>query len=153
MGSIPSRLTTWAEYSHSVFRFPASTFTGPWEASFNVLTSVAQQPRSGNVYKRVQIGGGDTARRIEEETLTINRIVMYSTTWCGDCRRSKRVLDEHGARYEVVNIEATEEALSTMLELNGGSQSVPTIVMPDGTVLVEPSNSELTAKLDELAVA
>ncbi len=82
-----------------------------------------------------------------------DKIVMYSTTWCGDCRRSKRVLDERGALYEVVNVEETEEALSTMLELNGGSQSVPTIVMPDGTVLVEPSNSELTAKLDELAAA
>ncbi len=80
-------------------------------------------------------------------------IVMYSTTWCADCRRSKRLFDERGARYEVVNIEDTVEGLSAMLKLNGGSQSVPTIVMPDGTVLVEPSNSELSARLDELAVA
>ncbi len=83
----------------------------------------------------------------------IDKIVMYSTTWCGDCRRSKRVLDERGAQYEVVNVEETEGALSTMFELNGGSQSVPTLVMPDGAVLVKPSSSELTAKLDELAAA
>ena len=82
-----------------------------------------------------------------------DKIVMYSTTWCDDCRRSKRVLDERLARYEVVYIEEAEGGLSTMLKLNGGSQSVPTIVMPDGTVLVEPSNSELTAALDEFAVA
>jgi mycoredoxin len=33
--------------------------------------------------------------------------------------------------------------------VNGGYKSVPTIVFPDGSVLVEPSNAALEKKLGE----
>jgi mycoredoxin len=78
-------------------------------------------------------------------------IIMYSTTWCGDCRRAKRVLDERGVSYRSIDIEKEPGTLETMMELNGGTQSVPTILFPDGSVLVEPSNRELAAHLDRLA--
>lgn len=78
-------------------------------------------------------------------------ITVYSTTWCGDCRRAKRVLDDHRANYTWIDIETVPGALERMMELNGGSQSVPTILFPDGSVLVEPSNRELATRLAELA--
>ena len=78
-------------------------------------------------------------------------IIMYGTTWCGDCHRSKRVLEERGAAYRWVNIETEPGAAEAMMELNGGRQSVPTILFPDGSVLVEPSNTALTAHLEERA--
>ncbi len=78
-------------------------------------------------------------------------ILMYSTTWCGDCHRAKRVFDSRGVKYTSVNIETEPGALEAMMELNGGRQSVPTILFPDGTVMVEPSNRELSAHLDALA--
>jgi mycoredoxin len=74
-------------------------------------------------------------------------IVMYSTTWCGDCRRAKRVFDQLDVDYREVNIDADEAAAQYVVEVNNGSRSVPTIIFPDGDVLVEPSNAALTQKL------
>ncbi len=78
-------------------------------------------------------------------------IVMYSTSWCGDCHRAKRVFDELDAPYENINIETEAGAVADMMRLNGGRQSVPTILFPDGSVLVEPSNSELIRHLKDRA--
>ncbi|MBC8075997.1 MAG: NrdH-redoxin [Chloroflexales bacterium] len=76
-------------------------------------------------------------------------IVIYSTTWCGDCRRAKRVMDQLDVDYREVNIDVDETAAARVVQLNGGSRSVPTIVFPDGDILVEPSNAALTQKLVE----
>ncbi|MBA2363422.1 MAG: NrdH-redoxin [Chloroflexia bacterium] len=78
-------------------------------------------------------------------------IKMYSTTWCGDCHRAKRVFDDLDAPYENINIESEPGALMDMMHLNGGLQSVPTILFPDGSVLIEPSTSELVQHLQERA--
>ncbi len=76
---------------------------------------------------------------------------MYSTTWCGDCRRSKRVFAALGVPYREVDIEEDEAGADFVVRVNYGARSVPTIVFPDGSVLVEPSNSALEAKLAELS--
>jgi mycoredoxin len=74
-------------------------------------------------------------------------IIVYGTTWCPDCLRAKRVLDQVGRAYTYVNIEADAHAATYVMQLNRGCQSVPTIVFPDGSILVEPSSAELKAKL------
>lgn len=76
-----------------------------------------------------------------------NAIVMYGTSWCPDCRRAQRVLDQNGVPYTYVNIEQDEEAAEYVVKVNRGNRSVPTIVFPDGSVLVEPSNAQLQAKI------
>jgi mycoredoxin len=76
-----------------------------------------------------------------------SRIIMYGTSWCPDCRRAQRVLDQNGAAYSYVNIEEDEEAAEYVVKVNHGNRSVPTIVFPDGSILVEPSNAQLQAKL------
>jgi mycoredoxin len=78
-------------------------------------------------------------------------IVMYSTTWCGDCRRAKRVFGARGVEYTEVNIDDDRAAAREVMRLNGGMRSVPTILFPDGSVLVEPSMSALENKLSALA--
>ena len=75
-----------------------------------------------------------------------NKIKMYTTTWCGDCRMAKRWFDAHDIPYDAINIETDEHAAAEVLRLNRGMRSVPTIVFPDGSVLVEPSARELAAK-------
>ena len=75
-----------------------------------------------------------------------NKIKMYATTWCGDCRMAKRWFDAHSIPYDSINIETDECAAAEVLRLNRGMRSVPTIVFPDGSVLVEPSARELAAK-------
>jgi mycoredoxin len=76
---------------------------------------------------------------------------MYSTTWCGDCHRAKRVFDELDTPYKNINIETEPGAATDMMRLNGGRQSVPTILFPEGSVLIEPSNSELIRHLKDRA--
>jgi mycoredoxin len=71
------------------------------------------------------------------------RVMMYSTTWCGDCRRSKQLLDAHGVPYEEINIDEFPEAAREVMRLNRGYRSVPTIVIEGGPTLVEPSNRAL----------
>lgn len=76
-----------------------------------------------------------------------DKIIMYSTDWCPDCRRAKRFFDEHGIIYENVNIDEHPEGEQIVRKLNHGNRSVPTIIFPDGTILVEPSNIQLAEKL------
>jgi len=73
-------------------------------------------------------------------------IIMYATRWCGDCRMAKRWFDTHGIAYKYVDIEKDEHAATYVMQLNGGMRSVPTIVFPDGSILVEPGPRELAAK-------
>ena len=78
-------------------------------------------------------------------------ITMYSTTWCGDCRRAKRVFAALGVPYIEINIEEDEAAEALVEQINDGMHSVPTILFPDGTVLVEPRYDQLEAKLASYA--
>lgn len=75
------------------------------------------------------------------------QIRVYGTSWCPDCRRATRVLDQSGVTYTYINIEEDAQAAAYVMKVNNGFQSVPTIVFPDGSILVEPSNSELQRKL------
>ena len=77
-------------------------------------------------------------------------ITVYGTRWCGDCYRAKEVLDRHHVTYKWIDMEADAAAQEVVLRLNRGMRSVPTIVFPDGSVLVEPSNEELVARIEAL---
>lgn len=80
----------------------------------------------------------------------LNGIVMYTTTWCGDCWRAKQVMDAMQVKYTEVNIGDSEDAVERVMQLNGGNRSVPTIVFPDGSVLTEPRTNILMDKLQTL---
>ena len=75
------------------------------------------------------------------------RILMYSTTHCSDCRRSKALLKRLGAPYVEINIDQDASAAAEVLRLNGGRRTVPTIVIAGRTVLAEPSDRELAGVL------
>ncbi len=77
------------------------------------------------------------------------KIKFYGATWCPDCRRSKQFLDKKGVDYTYVNIEEVPGAAEEVEKINNGFQSIPTIVFPNGKILVEPSNAELEKVLKE----
>ena len=81
-----------------------------------------------------------------------NQITMYSADWCGDCVRSKRLLDELNLTYTLIDIEADSAAADKVIEINGGMRSIPVIVFADGTHLTEPSDIALKAKLTSLGI-
>jgi mycoredoxin len=74
-------------------------------------------------------------------------LTVYGADWCPDCRRSKRLLDRLGIAYTWRDTEHDEDALAEMLALNGGRQSIPVVVFPDGHRLMEPSDPKLRAHL------
>jgi mycoredoxin len=83
----------------------------------------------------------------ERDNMTETSIVMYGTTWCGDCVRSKRVFEKFRVPFQYIDIEENKEAVAYVLKVNKGHRVVPTIVFPDGAVLVEPSDQELEAQI------
>jgi thioredoxin reductase (NADPH) len=74
-------------------------------------------------------------------------IKLYGTNWCSDCKRSKKFLGEQRVHYDFIDIEEDLEGQATVRELQKGGMSIPTIVFEDGSVLIEPSNAEVAAKL------
>ncbi len=79
-------------------------------------------------------------------------ITMYSADWCGDCVRSKRLLDSLQVSYEIIDVESVPGASEKVIEINGGMRSIPVILFPDGTHLTEPSDIDLKAKLEALKI-
>jgi mycoredoxin len=77
---------------------------------------------------------------------------MYSADWCGDCVRSKRLLDSLEVKYEIIDVESVPGASEKVIEINGGKRSIPVILFPDGTHLTEPSDIDLKAKLEALKI-
>lgn len=77
------------------------------------------------------------------------KIKFYGTTWCPDCIRSKQYLDEKQIEYEFIDLATNEDAASEVEKINKGMQSIPTIVFPDGKILIEPSNDELQKAIEE----
>ena len=74
-------------------------------------------------------------------------ITMFSTTWCGYCRNLKGQLDRAGIPYAEVNIEEVDGTAELVAAVNGGNQTVPTVIFPDGTTATNPSLAEVTARL------
>ena len=74
-------------------------------------------------------------------------ITVYGAPWCPDCRRSKQFLAEQHVEYEWVDVDQDPDGLKYVQEVNDGKQIIPTIMFGDGSVLVEPDNSELARKL------
>ena len=74
-------------------------------------------------------------------------IVMYSTSWCGYCRRLKTQLESEGIGYTEVNIEEHPDTAAFVEQVNDGNQTVPTVVFPDGSAATNPSLAEVKQRL------
>jgi len=77
----------------------------------------------------------------------MNQITVYGAPWCPDCRRSKTFLMEQRIPFTWVDIDTDADGLRFVEELQHGGRTIPTIVFPDGSHLLEPSNAELAEKL------
>ena len=76
-----------------------------------------------------------------------NSITMYSTTWCGYCRRLKTQLESTGIAYNEINIEHDAQSAAFVESVNGGNQTVPTVLFPDGSTATNPSLAEVRERL------
>ena len=73
--------------------------------------------------------------------LDVSELTVYGADWCGDCRRTKRWLDESGTPYTYVDRDADPELRAALAGL--GFKAIPVVVFPGGPILVEPSNADL----------
>jgi mycoredoxin len=78
-------------------------------------------------------------------------LTMYTTTWCAFCKRLKRQLAADGIEMAEVDIEQDPAAADFVMTVNGGFQTVPTVVFPDGSALTNPSAAAVKERLHELA--
>ncbi len=78
-------------------------------------------------------------------------ILLYCTTWCGGCYRAQHLFDEQGVAYTYIDIDKDSTSAEFVMQTNGGNRSVPTIVFPDGSILVEPNQIELAEKVEALS--
>tara|TARA_B100001093_G_scaffold123602_1_gene116191 strand:+ start:125 stop:373 length:249 start_codon:yes stop_codon:yes gene_type:complete len=78
------------------------------------------------------------------------KIDFYTTDWCGDCVRSKALLNKFEVDFNEINVDLDEEANQYIKTLQVDQRRIPTIVFEDGSFLVEPSDVELENKLKEL---
>ena len=78
------------------------------------------------------------------------RIIVYGADWCPDCRKSKAFLGDNNINYQYIDIDQDKNAWAIPLitQLNNGKRRIPTIVINDDLVLVEPENDELRQALD-----
>jgi len=80
-------------------------------------------------------------------------LTMYTTTWCAFCRRLKSQLARDGIEMAEIDIERDPAAADYVMLVNGGFQTVPTVVFPDGSALTNPSAAQVKERLNELAVS
>ena len=77
--------------------------------------------------------------------------ILYSTTWCGYCKRLKRQLGDLGITFEEINIEEVADAVQIVERINNGNRTVPTLVFSDGSSMTNPSVSQVSEKLSSLS--
>lgn len=82
-------------------------------------------------------------------TLQPSQIVMYSVDWCPDCKRAKFFFERNQIPHLTVNVDDDARGAEFVKEVNQGRRSVPTIVFPDGSIMVEPSNQQLDERFSK----
>jgi mycoredoxin len=76
---------------------------------------------------------------------------MYTTSWCGFCRNLKSQLARSGVEVTEIDIERDQTAAEYVMSVNGGNQTVPTVLFPDGSALVNPSAAQVKEHLAALS--
>lgn len=75
--------------------------------------------------------------------MVVSALSVYTTKTCGDCVFTKRLLDQWRIPYREIDIAEDDGARAFVRAVAHGYLSVPTLVLPDGRVLVEPSRDQL----------
>ncbi len=84
---------------------------------------------------------------MSEFTPAAGTVTMFTTTWCGYCRRLKSQMEREGIAFTEVDIEVDPAAAQVVMSVNGGNQTVPTLVFPDGSAATNPSIGQVKSRL------
>ena len=74
-------------------------------------------------------------------------VTMFTTTWCGYCRRLKSQMEREGIPFTEVDIEREPGTAEYVMSVNDGNQTVPTLLFPDGSAATNPTLAQVRARL------
>lgn len=92
------------------------------------------------------MGNGVESGNKKEQKMADN-LTMYSTPWCGYCQRLKAQLGREGIEFNEIDIEQDPDSADFVMSVNGGNQTVPTVVFPNGKALTNPSLAQVKEML------
>jgi thioredoxin reductase (NADPH) len=75
-------------------------------------------------------------------------LTVYGAPWCPSCRRTKKFLEAHRVDFVYVDIDRDPDAVGTLEQLQDGGRTIPTVVFPDGSHVVNPPDGELATRLE-----
>lgn len=101
----------------------------------------------------VRLSAAETVQLATGEGIHAGSVVVYSSSWCPDCRRAKRVLEEAEAPFAEVDIDADHAAEAMVLERSGGRRVVPTLRFDDRVWAFNPAPPLLRRLLNGRAKA
>jgi hypothetical protein len=78
------------------------------------------------------------------------KVIIYGAMWCPDTLRAMQFFSNHQIEIDFKNIDSSPENTKFVEETNNGMRIIPTIILPDESIVVEPSNSELDRILNRL---
>jgi mycoredoxin len=70
-------------------------------------------------------------------------VKFYGAMWCGDTRRARAWMDKFKVSYDWIDVDKNKEGEEYVKSVNNGFRSIPTLLFPDGSTLVEPSSKKL----------
>ena len=79
----------------------------------------------------------------------MSEVKLYGAPWCGDCVRSKALLERLQVDYDYFDVDQDDANKDKAIEISG-RRNIPVIQFTDGSFLVEPSDLDLTDKLASL---
>src|SRR5688500_12900347 len=88
---------------------------------------------------------------VHEGTAAMSEVItMYSTTWCGYCRRLKRQMEDAGIAFQVVDLDENDGFDDRIIAKTGGYRTVPTLEI-GGELYVNPTLREVQEALGAFA--
>jgi glutaredoxin 3 len=66
--------------------------------------------------------------------MSTSRVVVYSTTYCGFCRRAEDLLRRAGVAFETIDVTGDVYARAELVERAGGRRTVP-VIFVDGEAI------------------
>jgi thioredoxin reductase (NADPH) len=79
--------------------------------------------------------------------LNPSTIMVYGAVWCPDCKQAKQFFGEQRVQFSNMDIDEDPKYVAFVEKINDGKRLIPTIIFPDGEIMVEPSNAQLAQKL------
>ncbi len=87
----------------------------------------------------VRLTSAEAARLADGYGIHARDLVIYSSSWCSDCRQMKRVLEDAEAHFAEVNIDHDAGAEAVVLARSGGRRVVPTLRFDDRVWAFNPA--------------